>query len=289
MVPEAGNLFSPGSLGAATKNINLNLSKRASHVCDDEHDDCKKKYQVVGRPISLGECQFVFKSIWHATLQGCNDKKQEHYHPDQEREINEVHLNDLFHVIDLAGKLLNKGEPSEEDCTPYDEFMKYAKTVIVAESEESEHLDLQYVDVKYMPQIIFATFVSQPDAKRVDAAELLAKYDSQSESKQIISHLVDQIWTQYDVNGDGVLDPQESGNFIRMVLTIHERTCAASMDRDLHAIDQADIDRAIQECDKAEDGKITKVEMNDWLVKYMKDHKHYKEEGNLMLQKITSI
>lgn len=73
--------------------------------------------------------------------------------------------------------------------------MKYAKTVIVAESEESEHLDLQYVDVKYMPQIIFATFVSQPDAKRVDAAELLAKYDSQSESKQIISHLVDQIWT----------------------------------------------------------------------------------------------
>jgi len=60
-------------------------------------------------------------------------------------------LNDLFHVIDLAGKLLNKKEPQEDDTTPYDEFMKYAKTVIVAEHEDGEHLDLQYVEVKYMP------------------------------------------------------------------------------------------------------------------------------------------
>lgn len=51
-------------------------------------------------------------------------------------------MNDLFHVIDLAGKLLNKKEPEEDDTTPYDEFMKYAKTVIVAEHEDGEHLDL---------------------------------------------------------------------------------------------------------------------------------------------------
>jgi hypothetical protein len=29
--------------------------------------------------------------------------------------------------------------------------MKYAKTVIVAEHEDGEHLDLQYVEVKFMP------------------------------------------------------------------------------------------------------------------------------------------
>lgn len=94
-------------------------------------------------------------------MKACNHKEDnDHYHPDEERDPNEVHLNDLFHVIDLAGKLLNKKEPDEEDTTPYDEFMKYAKTVIVAEHEDGEHLDLQYVEVKYMPQLIFASFVS---------------------------------------------------------------------------------------------------------------------------------
>lgn len=85
-------------------------------------------------------------------MKACNHKEDnDHYHPDEERDPNEVHLNDLFHVIDLAGKLLNKKEPDEDDTTPYDEFMKYAKTVIVAEHEDGEHLDLQYVEVKYMP------------------------------------------------------------------------------------------------------------------------------------------
>ena len=87
-----------------------------------------------------------------------------------------------------------------------------------------------------MPQIIFATFVSQKDAKRIDAAELLEKYHQKGENKQIISHLVDQIWTQYDVSNTGTLNAEESNKFIRMVLSIHERTVAASIERDLKQI-----------------------------------------------------
>ena len=232
-----GTFMSTGSMShPPPKTINLNMSKRASHVCQDNCVDKHRKFKVVGRPISLGECQFVFERIWHATLKGCNDKEAEHYHPDEERDENEVHLNDLFHVIDLAGKLLNKEEPPEDCTVPYDEFMNYAKTVIVAEHEDGEHLDLQYVEVKYMPQIIFATFVGQKDAKRIDAAELLEKYHSKGENKQIISHLVDQIWTQYDVSNTGVLDREESNKFIRMVLSIHERTVAASLERELKPV-----------------------------------------------------
>ena len=51
--------------------------------------------------------------------------EDEHYHLAEERDPNYVHLNDLFHVIDAAGKLLNKKEPYEFDTTAYDEFMKY--------------------------------------------------------------------------------------------------------------------------------------------------------------------
>ena len=113
-----------------------------------------------------------------------------------------------------------------------------------------------------MPQIIFATFVGQKDAKRIDAAELLEKYHSKGENKQIISHLVDQIWAQYDVSNTGVLDPEESNKFIRMVLSIHERTVAASLERELKPVPQADVDRAIADCDKDKDGKISKKEFN---------------------------
>ena len=62
-------------------------------------------------------------------------------------------LTNQYDFIGLKNfyKLLNKKEPQEDDTTPYDEFMKYAKTVIVAEHEDGEHLDLQYVEVKYMP------------------------------------------------------------------------------------------------------------------------------------------
>jgi len=32
----------------------------------------KRKFMVRGRQICLGECNFIFKRIWKATLDGCN-------------------------------------------------------------------------------------------------------------------------------------------------------------------------------------------------------------------------
>jgi Ca2+-binding EF-hand superfamily protein len=49
------------------------------------------------------------------------------------------------------------------------------------------------------------------------------------------------------------------------------------------------VTRAVNECDKNHDGKITKEEMNSWLVKYMKTHEHYSHEHPVMLKKMTSI
>ena len=39
-----------------------------------------------------------------------------------ERDPTEVHLNEFFGIIDLAGKLMNKKEPDSDDEGPYDEF-----------------------------------------------------------------------------------------------------------------------------------------------------------------------
>lgn len=35
-------------------------------------------------------------------------------------------INDLFHIIDLAGTLMNKEEPAGDDTRPFEEFMKYS-------------------------------------------------------------------------------------------------------------------------------------------------------------------
>lgn len=36
-------------------------------------------------------------------------------------------INDMFHIIDLAGTLMNKAEHDDDDTRPFEEFMKYSK------------------------------------------------------------------------------------------------------------------------------------------------------------------
>ena len=74
-----------------------------------------------------------------------------------------------------------------------------------------------------------------------------------------------------------------------MALTIHEKTTAATLNRDCRLIPQEDVDRAIEECDKDHDGKITKDEMNNWLVSYMQNHEQYKCEHPEMIKHISGI
>lgn len=85
---------------------------------------------VRGRQICLGECTFIFKRIWKATLDGCNHQAEgegDHLHNENQRFPNEIMISDLFHILDMAGTLLNKAEPDNDDTAPFDEFMRYAK------------------------------------------------------------------------------------------------------------------------------------------------------------------
>mgnify|MGYP000279359342 CR=1 FL=1 len=82
---------------------------------------------------------------------------------------------DLFNIVDLAGKLLNKKEPDDDDETPYNEFLKW-EHIDIMEVEGEEDIEIQYVKAEDVPKILLAIFIGRPDEKRTDAAELLEKY-----------------------------------------------------------------------------------------------------------------
>lgn len=154
-------------------------------------DGVKKMF--VGRKISLGECEFIFKKIWNKIIgatkkkfQNSNSTKDEE---DEEliKEIgldswffskpNEVHFEDIYSVIDLSGKLLNKAELSGNNNLPTKLFNKYAQEATQINQETGIHEDYDYVDVKDFPNILYHTFLSQPDKQRIDIAELIARLD----------------------------------------------------------------------------------------------------------------
>ena len=102
-----------------------------------------RDYQVKGREITLSECQFVFERIWKTTIdcchahgpeEGAHKDDAEAKHQDDhlhQKEEGIIMIDDLFHLIDLAGTLLNKKAPADDDTRPYEEFMKYADTMEV--------------------------------------------------------------------------------------------------------------------------------------------------------------
>ena len=77
-----------------------------------------EKVVVRGRKITLGECQFVFERIWKATIECGHEHNHDdeapadHIHP-KDREHNIIMVDDLFHIVDLAGQLLNKADPDD--------------------------------------------------------------------------------------------------------------------------------------------------------------------------------
>ena len=55
-------------------------------------------------------------------------------HP-KDRENNIIMVDDLFHVVDLTGQLLNKSEPGDDSTLPYDEFLRYAVTQMITDKD----------------------------------------------------------------------------------------------------------------------------------------------------------
>ena len=82
----------------------------------------------------MGECEFIFKKIWDKIIEAMKMKlhnsNNKENKEDEEliKEIgldswfltkpNEVHFDDLYTIIDLSGKLLNKAELSGDNNLP---------------------------------------------------------------------------------------------------------------------------------------------------------------------------
>lgn len=94
---------------------------------------------------------------------------------------------------------------------------------------DGQQTEICFVPASDMPQVIMAIFVGQKDQIRIDAAELLQRYRNMSIDEEILNHIVDQIWRQYDTDGCGFLNEEESYQFISMVLQLNETMLAKSL------------------------------------------------------------
>ena len=119
----------------------------------------------------------------------------DHIHASDVRFEKEILISDLFHILDLSGKLLNKKDPDQEDVRPYEEFMRYAKVQCVADKDSDEKHVFQYVDAEDVPKIILGVFIGQPDEKRSEVKQAMEKYHqeccSHDKPKHVVEHIVD--------------------------------------------------------------------------------------------------
>ena len=83
--------------------------------------------------------------------------EKDHRNPDK------IYIKDLFHILDLAGTLLNKAEPDDDDPTPFQEFNKHAKEDDGDGREHAKSKGVKYVEAHHLPHILLFTFIGQPD------------------------------------------------------------------------------------------------------------------------------
>ena len=66
-----------------------------------------------------------------------------------------ITLKDLFLLVTMAGKLMNKKDPEDDDTRPFEEFMTH--------STKTRSDGMEYVEAADMPGIIYRIFVDRPD------------------------------------------------------------------------------------------------------------------------------
>lgn len=228
-------------------------------------------------------------------MENCNHedgKPIEHLHPEDVRFEKEILISDLYHILDLAGKLLNKKDPDQDDVRPYEEFMRYAQVQAVADKETEEKHVFQYVDSVDVPKIILGVFVGQADEKRTEVTDALKKHyddcDHGEQPKHVIEHIVDQVWEQYSTANKCEVAPDfdECKNFVLMCLDVHEQTLANEIGREQQDLNEAEIDEKIKTCKKEADGTYTKESMNAWIVDYCHNVcQHVMKETTLIIKK----
>jgi hypothetical protein len=50
---------------------------------------------------------------------------------------------------------------------------------------------VEYVNISDVPKMLFFIFVGKKDKIRIDAAQLIHRYQDQSSNKQVIEHIID--------------------------------------------------------------------------------------------------
>lgn len=137
-----------------------------------------------------------------------------------------ITIKDLFLLITMAGKLMNKKDP-EDDCTkPFEEFM--------AHSTKSRSDGMEYVEAADMPGIIYRIFVERPDQKRTDAAEIITSFNGDPEdlTEHVLNGFVNAVWEHYDKDKSGQLEAEEAYQFVGAVLTLKEKALARMSERE---------------------------------------------------------
>lgn len=118
------------------------------------------EFKARGRRISVAECKFVFSKVWKTTCKHQHKETDgEGHHPHGVKSPHEILLTDLFHIVDYSSFLLNKECPGDDATTPFDEFMKYARTEKMAENEGGQQMEITYVDACDVPKMLFGIFV----------------------------------------------------------------------------------------------------------------------------------
>ena len=76
---------------------------------------------IQGRRLEIEECKFVFDRIWDVTVEHNHKGTHgDHFHPDHAKY---VMPKELHHVLDLAGQLLNKEAPGDDETAPFKIFL----------------------------------------------------------------------------------------------------------------------------------------------------------------------
>jgi len=77
---------------------------------------------------------------------------------------------------------------------------------MIVKDDKNDQVELEYVSKEDVPKILLGVFVGQKDCKRIDPADLVLKYQDQSDKKHIVEHILDQVWNQYDADKEKGLD-----------------------------------------------------------------------------------
>lgn len=134
-----------------------------------------------------------------------------------------------------------------------------------------------------MPKILFAIFAGQKDEVRINASEVLSKYENMPLDEEIIEQIIEQVWNQYDYDHKGFLNITEAYDFLSIVLQLNENMLAKSVGREAQDITEEHVRQQIKLADANKDNKLSRLELQQWVKKHLKADNQVQMETQLMI------